>query len=198
VPTQTNFSENELLGQVTASNEAAFRQLYDGQHQRIYAFAFFLTRSDTLAEEVTQEIFIKVWTHREELSGIRHFDAWLKTLVRNQAFSYLKRLAKERLILQEISQRTQNESYSTESEVLDKEYSRLLKQAIEQLPPQQKKVYLLSRQEGLKQEKIADSLGISVNTVKNHMKSALRNIKLFLDGRTDALIALALALVFYE
>ena len=195
---ESTYHEYELLQQVAQGYEPAFRQLYDAHHQRIYSFALFITHSDILAEEVTQEIFIKVWTHRAELSGIRNFSAWLKTLVRNQAYTYLGRLAKERLILQEIGQRSPHSSNDTETAVLDQEYNRLLQEAINQLPSQQQKVYLLSRHQGLKHEEIAQHLGLSVNTVKNHMKAALQHIKHFLNGRIDATIALALALFFYD
>jgi RNA polymerase sigma-70 factor (ECF subfamily) len=191
-------NEYELLQQVAQGSESAFRELYNRHHQRIYSFALFITHSDVLAEEVTQEIFIKVWTHRTELEGIRNFNAWLKTLVRNQAYTYLSRQAKERIILQEIGQSSPHSSNDTEITVLDQEYNRLLQEAINGLPRQQQKVYLLSRQQGLKHEEIAQELGLSVNTVKNHMKAALQHIKQFLNGRTDAILALALALFFYD
>jgi RNA polymerase sigma-70 factor (family 1) len=179
---------------VAGGSEPAFRELYDAYHQRIYSFALFITHTDILAEEITQEIFIKVWTHRQGLSGINNFNAWLKTLVRNHSYTYLNRLARERLVLTETKRRREGETYSTEADIQDNEYSRLLKEAVSQLPEQQKKVYLLSRQDGLKHEEIAGQLGISVNTVKNHMKAALKGITAFLHGRTDALILLALAL----
>lgn len=126
-------NEKELLHQISQGSEPAFRQLYDTYHQRIYSFAFFITRSDILAEDLVQETFIKIWTHRTELSGIIHFNAWIKTLVRNQSYSYLSRLAKERIILSEIKQRTDSSDTSTETTVQDQEYSRLLLQAIHEL-----------------------------------------------------------------
>ena len=99
----TSSEEKILLEQVAKGNEFAFRRLYDERHQRVYAFAFFLTRSGVLAEEVTQEIFIKIWIHRAELSEILNFDAWFMTLVRNQSYRFLNRLARERLYLQEMA-----------------------------------------------------------------------------------------------
>jgi len=179
-----SYKEQIVLELVARGNEAAFRRLYEAHNQRIYSFAFFLTRSDVLAEEVTQEIFIKIWTHRSELSEIRQFDAWLKTLVRNQCYTFLNRLAKERLILQEIDRQESEVSNYTEEEVMFSEYNRLLQQVISQLPEQQRKVFILSRQEGMKHEEIARQMGLSINTIKSHMKAALRSIRLFLDSRT--------------
>jgi len=186
-----SYKEQIVLELVARGIEAAFHRLYEAHHQRIYSFAFFLTRSELLAEEVTQEIFIKIWTHRSELLEIRQFDAWLKTLVRNQCYTFLNRLAKERLILQEINRQESEGSNYTEEEVMYSEYNRLLQQVICQLPEQQKKVFILSRQEGMKQEEIARQMGLSINTIKSHMKAALRSIRLFLDSRAISLIIIA-------
>jgi RNA polymerase sigma-70 factor (family 1) len=198
VPTEPSYNEKEILQQIAAGEEPAFAQLYDRYHQKLYSFAFFLTRSAELAEEITQEIFIKIWTHRHELSGINYFNSWLRTLVRNQAYDQLRRLAHERLIFKAIAYGPEPNAPVTETDVADREYNRLLERAIDQLSPQQKIVYRLSRQEGLAQEAIAQSMGLSLNTVKNHMKAALRSIRTYLDKHTDTLILLAIALFLSE
>ena len=195
MPSDLLHTEKELLTRLTNGDEPAFRRLFDLYHQRVYSFAFFLTHSEILAEEIVQEVFIKIWMNREKFTEINYFASWLRTVVRNQAYTYLRRIAHEKLILQELSHTS---PHSTETEVLDREYSLLLQQAIEQLPPQQKKVYLLSRKDGLKNDAISAEMGISVNTVKNHLKAALKSIRSFLDARTDALILVAMALFFKE
>ncbi len=198
VDQNASFEEKTLLKKVAKGSEPAFRRLYDIHHQQIYSFALFLTRSEVLSEEVTQEIFIKIWARREELLEIRHFKPWLKTLVRNQAYSFLSRLARERLILREVGQQKKEAANHTEEEVLVREYGRLLKEILGQLPEQQRKVFLLSRQEGMKHEEIARHLGLSINTIKSHMKAALRRIRLFFDSHNDTLITLAMTLFFCE
>jgi len=190
------YDEKGLLNKMASGTEVCFRQLYDVYHERIYSFAFFLTHSDTLAKDISQEIFIKIWTHRTELANIRNFNAWLKTIIRNHVYTCLKRIATERIILQKISPAINESANSTETEVLQKEYSRLLHEAISHLPPQQKKVYLLSRQHGLKHDEIARNLGLSTYTVKNHMKAALQAIKLFLHNYHEALLCAGLILFF--
>jgi RNA polymerase sigma-70 factor (ECF subfamily) len=187
---EISYKEKKLLEQVARGSETAFRLLYDIQHQRIYSFALFLTHSEVLAEEVTQEIFIKIWNHRTELSEIRQFDAWLKTLVRNQCYTFLNRLAKERLILQEINEQNTEGSNFTEENILFSDYSRLLQQLLDRLPEQQRKVFILSRQEGIKHEEIARQMGLSINTIKSHMKAALRNIRQILGTQALSLVAI--------
>ncbi|MEA5005391.1 MAG: RNA polymerase sigma-70 factor [Rikenellaceae bacterium] len=177
------YDDNKLLSLVANGNEAAFHQLYRLHHQRIYSFAFFLTSSDLLAEEVTQEIFIKIWNHRAELSEIKVFEAWVKTLVRNQCYTFLNRLAKERLIFQNINNQGIQVSSSTEEKYISEEYITLLRQAVDHLSEQQKKVFLFSRIDGMRLDEIAIKMGLSINTVKSHIKAALKNIRLSLGSQ---------------
>ncbi len=176
-------TENEklLLQQVASGNEQAFRQLFQVHHRKVYSFAFGLTRSAVMAEEITQEIFLKIWVHRNQLADLRYFNAWLKTLVRNLTYTWLRRMSLEELILKDIGHRSERQSDDTENAVLLREFSRLVQQAVDQLPPRQKEVYLLSRQQGLPHAVIASQLNISPNTVKQHMKSALHSIRRFLE-----------------
>lgn len=203
------YDEKKLLENVAIGNETAFRHLYKLHHQRIYSFARFLTHSEVLAEEVTQEIFIKIWEHRAELSEIRQFDAWLKTIVRNQCYTYLNRLAKERMILRELNntkvsnpeifnpgmsrQNFSNQEFKssedTEERVIFNEYYHLLQKALRTLPEQQRKVFILSRQEGIKHEEIARQMGLSINTIKSHMKAALKKMRLIIGAQTLGLMA---------
>lgn len=173
-------TKNLILVRVAAGDQSAFNTLFETYHQRIYSFAFFLTHSELLAEEVTQEIFIKIWNHRSELLELNFFDAWLKTVIRNHCYTFLNRLAKEKIILDEINKQETTELNTTEDKIFFYDYSTLLKRALNRLPKQQRKVFILSRQEGVKNEDIAKMMNLSINTVKCHKKAALRNIRIFL------------------
>lgn len=189
---------HEMLAQISLGNESAFRQLFDSYHHKIYSFAFYLTRSTTLAKDISQDIFIKVWMNREQLKSVDHFEAWLKTIVRNHTYNYLHRLATERLVLKKIEQQKSDTAIEGENEWLSREYDRLLTQAIAQLSEQQRKVFLLSRREGMKHEAIARVLGLSVNTVKNHMKAALQSIRRFFEDHTDAIVSIAAVTLYFS
>lgn len=182
-----NENEQLILQGVAAGDEHAFRQLFELYRQKVYSFALHLTRSDVMAEEIAQEIFLKIWIHRRQLSDIVYFNAWLKTLVRNLSFTWLRRLALEASLLRDLQVRTAEENLDTENTLRIREYRRLLEKAISELSPRQREVYLLSRQQGLSHAAIADQLGLSVNTVKNHMKEALNNLRRFLESHSLAL-----------
>ena len=188
------FNDKELLTALSQGDEQAFRTLFLLHRDRIYSFSMHLTRSELLSEEITQEVFEKVWKHRQELAGIDHFISWIRVIARNVAFNYLRRMAHEKLILQGM-QAPAGEA-DADNFILDREYNRLLQQAIGQLPEQQRKVYLLSRQDGLTYAQIADTLQISVNTVKTHLKEALRALRRFIEAHLTLALTIACSMYF--
>jgi len=170
-------NEKDILAKAAEGNEAAFRVLFDKYHQKIYSFALHLTRSRFLAEDITQEVFVKIWLKRQDLAGINFFYSYLKVVSRNVGLNYLNRIAHEKLILRYIESTSPHSDHATEHTVLSNEYRQILDNVIEQLPEQQKRVYLLSRQDGLKYEEIAVEMEISRNTVNEYMKKALLFIR---------------------
>lgn len=195
---QPPYDEKACLLRASRGEESAFRQLFDQHRDRVYSFALFLTHQPTMAEEITQDVFTKVWLHREDLAGIDYFISWLKTIARNQAYNYLQKSARERirrrtLIAEHPGADTPADPYLPEHKSL-----RLLEEAVRQLPRQQQKIWLLHREQGLTYEQIAARLQLSPHTVKNHMKEAIRNIRTYLTNRIDLLVAVAIALFFGE
>lgn len=131
---------------------------------------------------------MKIWVNRASLSDIESFKAYLFVVARNHAFNCLKQIARERNRKKEwINNVLYDASYSfDDTHKIDA--GALVDEAVDLLPPQQKKVYLLSRRDGLKQEEIAKELGISLETVKKHMVLALRFIKNYLQTHIGVLL----------
>lgn len=187
-------NEKDLLPRVAEGDEVAFRMLYDHYRKRIYALGLFITKSENTAEELVQDVFLKAWEKREQLGEIVYFNAWLRTVARNTAINYLRARAVEKLGLAHLPTE-EIAVYNTENEVAGREYDRLLETAVNLLPPQQKKVFILHRREGLPHEEVASHLHISVYTSKKYMKLALRSIRSFLDHRMDNANLLVLFLI---
>lgn len=175
-------------------DERAFRELYDHYRQKIYSLGMYLTRSEPVSEEIVQEVFMKTWEKREQLTGIDYFNAWLRTVARNICINHLRSLALERLALHSISVSRKENENSTENLIIEREYKKIIDAAIRQLPGQRKKVYVMHREQGLKHEQIAQQLGLSVFTVKEHMKLALRSIRQYLESHIDTIVVIAIAL----
>lgn len=184
-------NENELLLRTAKGDEAAFRVLYNHYRKKIYVLGLFLTKSEISAQELVQDVFLKVWEKRELLKEVDYFNAWLRTVARNTAMNYLRVKAMEKLSLARFDIRENNICF-TENDAADREYALLLQAAVKQLPLQQQKVYILHRQQGLSHQAVANELQISELTSKRYMKLALRSMRIFLERRMDALTLLAI------
>jgi RNA polymerase sigma-70 factor (ECF subfamily) len=115
----------------------------------------------------------------------------MRTIAANIACNYMKRLTTEKLILRSIYNESTQTSESGENIVINKEIHEIMEKAIQNLPPQQRKVYILSRYEGLKQEEIAKKMQISLYTVKEYMKYAVISIRKFVYNKIELSIILA-------
>lgn len=172
--------DNQLLHQIAKGDETAFRQLFDQYRDLIYSFSYQLTQSDIIAKDVVQDIFVKIWTTRSTLDQIVSIRAWMLRLTRNHVLNGLKRKAHEEALLREIRAGLSDNHQPAEEALQYRELEKQLQQAIAQLPPQQQRCYLLSRDEGMKHDEIAGTLGISQETVKKHIMAAIQSIKKYL------------------
>jgi RNA polymerase sigma-70 factor (ECF subfamily) len=178
-----SYNEKELLYRLAGGNEMAFRELYDHYKNEVYSFAMGITRSIPLAEEIVQDSFIKLWQHREELPGIQKFESWFFTIVRNLCYSSLRKIALDRKTYSAHEQQPVQQVATAEDIIITRENRELVQAAINQLPDQQRRVYLLSQEAGKTYEEIAVELNISRNTVKEHLKRAKAAIKSYIEMR---------------
>lgn len=171
--------ENQLLQLLTKGDPAAFEELFHLYKDKLYTFILQLGGNPTLAEDVVQEVFLKLWRDREALSAVDNFNAYLFRMAQNHAINVLRRQSRENLILADLQRLSIQKSQAGEA-LSAKEVQHLLQQAVNNLPPQQRRVFELSRNEEMKYEEIAGQLGISPATVRNHMVQALKAIREFI------------------
>ncbi|MBW4359000.1 RNA polymerase sigma factor [Flavobacterium taihuense] len=185
--TTKDFSEQLLVSELKDGNEKAFRKLYDFYYQDIYGYSISLLKSKELAEENVQDVFLKIWLHRENLNLEQSFKSYLFTIARNQAFNLLNKAANDVLLKEEVFYTSEKSHSEGDFSIREADCKKLKKQAIKQLPPKRKRIFKMSRKQGKTYEEISQELGISVNTVKSHMSKALESIRIFLkthDGFT--------------
>lgn len=182
-------NQNELLQQVAAGNEAAFRTLFYAWHQKLGAFVYNWTKSLPITEEIVQDVFLKIWMTRESLTTIERFDNYLYVLARNQAFNMLKKASRERIKHNDWERSAENMAAYPDALPLE-EYSPLISKAVAQLPDQQKKVYELKYGRGLKYEEIGLYLNISPETARKHMQLAIRFITAYLQTHSNIMVFL--------
>lgn len=169
----------------------AFGQLYEKYHGILYRSALKFVKSDELAREVVQEVFIRLWETRSNLREDLSFAAYIYTMARNHIFNMLKRASRETRIREQIRIHAETASNITESNLLFSEYRAVVNTAIAQLPPQRKRIFIMCREEGKSYEEVAGVFGISKSTVRDHMVKALKSVREHLYLKTGISVSLA-------
>lgn len=188
-------NEKELFALLSTGDQTAFTRIFDYYGPRIYPFVLSMTRSKDSAEEIVQELFIKLWTNRATAGEIDHPRSYIFRMASNRTISYLKTQARNIRLVEKATGGMLVEKNTTEETIDYRETEEIINKLVDQLPAQQKKVYHLSRQEGLSYEEIAERLNISRNTVRNHLAEALKSIKEKLQNLPGTAIALIVFLV---
>lgn len=177
MPDNFIYDERDLLIQVSQGDESAFSQLFHAYRNKLYSYILNISGSKEMAEDAVHDVFLKLWTSREKLTEIQNLNAYIYRMAHNHARNGLKRMAKETLIIAELSTGIHYESSDPNDKLLRKEVLQFIHDAVDKLTPQQREVFKMSREEGLKQEEIAKRLGISVFTVKRHLTDALQSLR---------------------
>lgn len=190
--------EKALLQQISTGDAKAFSTIFHRYSPKVYNYALKIVKSESLAEEITQEIFVKIWNLEDQLTQIENLEAYLRVLTRNHTLKVLRRMALEFRTSRIMAQDYKEHHNETEEYIIFKDSEKILNQAIEKLPAQQKLVYSLCHQEGLKYEEVAERLNISKFTVKTHMQHALRFLRNYVSTHTDIAILVILMTLLSE
>lgn len=157
-----------------------FDKVFETYKDRIYGFILTLVKSPDAAEELTQDILIKLWLCRDMLHEVKNLDGYVFTIARNMGLNHLRKAAYDKRLLAELASYMRTEHSDVEDQVILQDYQRLVGEAVAALSPQRKQVYLLSREEGRSLEEIAEHLQLSRNTVKNHLVASLKSVREYL------------------
>jgi RNA polymerase sigma-70 factor (ECF subfamily) len=187
--------ENQLLIRIREGDEKAFSELYHTYKNKLYSFLLGLVQIDHVAEDLFQEIFYKVWTNRESISEVDNFNAFIYRMARNQAIDELRRFSKETLMLTNMRKRENEYQLDPFKLFENNEIAQKINEAIEQLPPQQKKIYILHNRKGHSLEKIAQELDLSIFTIRNHLAKANNKLRKILSSSYPELFAYSLFVI---
>lgn len=179
-------NEAELLERIAGGDRGAFSDLFYAYHQPVGVFVNTLVDSTEITEDIIQDVFVALWTNRAELPGISNFTGYLFILARNSSLNYIRRTANERRRYMEYLELTDGLA-AVEVGEPEPDYLALLDRAVERLPPQQQKVFML-RKQGLKNPEIVEKLGLTLSSVKKYQQLALRAVSDFV--KTNSIISL--------
>lgn len=171
------FDENNILRRIAQRDELAFKKLYDRYSKKVFTQCRRVLHTEVMAEEAVQEVFLKIWLLEDRLVEIEVFELYLRTLVKNYCLNKVRQIASDRQMAAVLSVNYKEPHNEAEETVILKDTRDFVESIVQTLPAQQRAVYQLCHQQGLKYEEVAGRLNISVNTVKTHMKRALSTLR---------------------
>jgi RNA polymerase sigma-70 factor (ECF subfamily) len=168
----------ELQTRVAREDESAFTQLYLHFGKKLNLFAVSLVRSKEIAEELVEDVFVKLWANRQQITGIENITVYLYVAVKNKALNKLSQKAKELIVAPFDYLDTNLDEFASDPYdlMITSEMMAQMQYAIEALPPRCKMIFKLVREDGLKYKEVAEILNLSVNTIDAQMAIAVKKI----------------------
>ena len=172
--------ERALVLRLIGGDEDAFCELYAAYKNRLIYFAMRFLKSREYAEDVFQDAFTVVWQSRRFIDPDAYFSSYLYTIIRNRLLNQLRDAANEEKLKESILSQALDYTDDTKREVMLNDLKFIISRALEQLTPRQREIFEMSREAQLSHKEIAGELGISVNTVQEHISSSLKIIRTYL------------------
>lgn len=183
--------ENELVSFLREGNEDALKLLYDNHVRKLHYFILRTAKSEQLAEDVVQDVFIKIWENRLQIDPEQPFKTYLYTIAKRHLLNLLKRVQQEAGILDEIRKYTIPVENTTELHIEYSESNEILNEAISKLPTQCREIFVRCKIQGHSYKQVAAQLGITEGTVNGQMVKALRSIKEYITFKNTIVLLLA-------
>jgi RNA polymerase sigma factor, sigma-70 family/RNA polymerase sigma-70 factor, Bacteroides expansion family 1 len=174
-------TERSLVIRLIAGDEDAFCELYATYKNRLIYFAMRFLKSREYAEDIFQDAFTVIWESRRFINPNTSFSAYLYTIVRNRILNQLRELANENHLKEQILSQAIDYNNNTNNEIFADELQELISRALQQLTPRQREIFKMSREKQMTHKEIADTLGISINTVQEHISVSLHSIRSYLE-----------------
>jgi RNA polymerase sigma-70 factor (family 1) len=168
----------ELLERFAAGDEAAFKQVYGSFYKRLFQFALAIVKTRESAEEIVEDVFVRIWQQKAAMPSIHNLRVYLYTATKNASLNFLSLKARESIThpFDHIHIELAGSGITPEEILITAEMYRKLQEAVEALPPRCKMIFKLVREDGLRYKEIAEILNISVNTIDVQMAIAVKRI----------------------
>ena len=172
----TLYDDKELFELISQGQKSALTRLFKKYSPQLLDFAFGLTKSDAVTDEILQEVFMRIWFNREKLANVNEPQTYIFRTAATVSYKFLKQLLVENKVISVV----RNEFYYDEREVPETmqlyNLAADIQDAIGHLGPDQKKVYKLNREQGMKISEIAEELSLSPNAVRGLLNGAMESI----------------------
>ncbi len=171
-------SDDELFIKVKELDcYSSFKVLFEKNYNKVLFYARKYTDNMETAEEAVSEVFLKLWKKRKRIEIKSSFQSYFFTSVRNKCLDILRKENKTQFESENLLELTPSLHSNTLEIIQSNELQNQIEEAIERLPKDRRKIFMMSRNEGLKYKEIADSLGISIKTVETQMGRSLKYLR---------------------
>lgn len=178
---EKQIDERSLVFRLIDGDEDAFCELYASYKNRLIYFAMRFLKSREYAEDVFQDAFTVIWQGRRFINPDTSFSSYLYTIVRNRVLNQLRDLDNQDKLKEQILAQAVDYTEDTKHRIMADDLRHLIACAMQQLTVRQREVFRMSREEQMSHQEIADALGISINTVQEHISTSLRVLRVYLE-----------------
>jgi RNA polymerase sigma-70 factor (family 1) len=190
--------ENEeiiLVNQMIQGDFKAFGMLYEKYFDNLLLFTIKMVKVRAEAEEIVQNLFIKIWLRREKIDEAQNFKSYIYRIAINDVYNYTKKKAVERAYSEHVKHNLSDLEHKTLNDIYYSDLVLQIGNLVQQMPPQRRQVFQMNKEQGLSNDEISLVLNISKRTVENHMYRAISFLKQHIkEGVTISLLFIFTAL----
>ena len=188
------YQEQELLSQLRKGSTKAFTQLYQQYSEPLYYNILALVKDELIAEELLQDIFVRIWRKKESILIEKNISGYLFRVSRNRVYDFFKSLTREQELYNRI-RATATEQYThVEEAIFTKENADLLEKAIETLSPKRRQAFQVCKMEGYSYKEASELMGVSISTLKDHMAKAREAIREYISNNGEMILGICLVI----
>ena len=182
-------NDSEIIKRIKSGDSYAFEELYYKYVDKVFYFNLRYLRNREDAEGLTQEIFIKIWEIRDSLNPELSLNSYIFTIAKNTIFNKNRKKINEQAYKEYLRNHLDKVYDKTENDILLNEVRDWINKAVNDLPPQRRNIFKLSRFEGLSYKEISSRLNLSERTVESHIRLALKSIRSFINHHFQFIVA---------
>lgn len=174
---QQTHTEQQLISLLRNGSQFAFERLFENYSQKLYRFSLSYLKSETEAEEIVQDVFLKLWENREKLRNETSFQSYLFTIAFNDIHKHFNKKARDERYRTEILDSLSDENPAIETNPDFEALVIKLESLIEQMPERRKEIFRKRKKEAKSVKDIAREMSISPKTVENQITEAMNFLK---------------------
>lgn len=182
-------TERELLSLLAIGDRAAFTRIYTEHYTILYRYLYIVTKSAEEAEEILQDVFLKLWIKRATLTGVISLKDYLFRMAKNRVFDEKRKNKHRNQYMKAINPEQENDNDIFDGIIL-KEYHQVVQRGIAQMPERRQQIFMMNAQEELPAREIAERLDLTLAVVKKQLYEAQHYLRKYLEEHGDMLFVM--------